>query len=63
MIFKITELYVFFHIASILSNDINNQNGICGALHLMTTTHEKFGDVRGAFQLAVSLKIVDFKVI
>jgi len=47
--------------ASILSNDINNQNGICGALHLMTTTHEKFGDVRGAFQLAVSLKIVDFK--
>ena len=44
---------------SILTED---KAGSCTALQLMIITHEQLGDIRGAFELAVSLKLVDFKV-
>ena len=45
-----------------LSKEIGFHEGICGAILHMVFTREKKGDIAGAFQLAVSLKAIDFEV-
>ena len=52
----------FFTIACNLSNEMSFPEGISCALQLMIITCEVIGNIRGAFQLAVSLKLADFKV-
>ena len=52
----------FFIVARDFSNLVEDKEGSCAALQLMIITHEQPGDIRGAFELAVSLKLVDFKV-
>lgn len=56
-------LFLVLSTALNLSKEIGFQEGICGALLLKIVTLEQTGDIRGAFQLAVFLKTIDFKVI
>ncbi len=56
-------LFLVLSTAFNLSQEIGFQDGICGAILLKIVTLEQIGDIRGAFQMAVLLKTIDFKVI
>lgn len=53
---------LYFIAALNLSKEIEFQDGIFCSLFLKMRALEEFGNVRGAFQVAVSLKTVNFKV-
>ena len=62
-LYLILLLFLVLFTALDLSKEIGFQEGTCDAILLKINTFEQTGDIRGAFQLAVSLKTIDFMVI
>ena len=55
-------IFLYFIAALNLSKELEFQDGIFCSLILKMRALEKLGDVRGAFEVAVSLKTINFKV-